>query len=978
MIDALRDWIVEAQTSDSAEGFGLDIIHLEFEYAQRRDQELYFSLIASLFDSLETPPEDDRVWATLGNALAIVSRRLPDAGRADALFLSAVAFYSGGFSASAYLTLNQLDRGALTIPRSRACYDLLTRARVAKSSRVRDLLATLRSGSVKDILARVAKAEEDAESHFARGPIAWVGRYLYFCLLRRFALTNVRSILLQVEAIDWEPLIDSFTHRRPAVWDFFPSQIAAINSGLLQEEKTFSLQMPTGSGKTALMETLIYARQRSHETQMSVLLVPFRALARELAHSLGASLTALGLSVRTIYGGASRRREAEDNFDSIDVLISTPESFHALVSVEPGLLHRVSMVVCDEGHLLDSSSRGVVLELLLTRLRLQPRVPKIVFLSAVVPNIEEINDWLGGDDSSVVRSLFRASTPEYAVLKVVGSGVKKQINLELQETGTALTAHTLPSFVAPHSLQYVNPATRQVKTYKTDTKKSRAVLAARRALSLGAVAIYATTKAGRQGADALMKELLDQLDDGFDLPNPSDYVGDAVRLNEAAECLRVEYGQDWIGCRALFNGAVLHHGDIPQETRTVLEELLMDEVSSFVVCTGTLAEGVNLPIRTMVLYSITRREKDSTVTMRVRDIQNLVGRAGRPGSSTRGLIICTSPDQWLHVGAVARGDEGERLTGSLSQLVMDLYHDIVLNGVALSNEILQNDGRFHALVDSVDQALIELVAEESEPGDLATFADSFAEASFASRQLPADAARVLRDVTTLRLQALEDLRSSGRLEWFRELGLQPRLLVSVEQDLIARVRNWDSISAPNDSHLLDSLCDWAWTRPEYIHAINSAFRSEGVSHRTEVTTLLSSWLEGKSFIEIASGAGMPIDECLRVHSGVITGALALLVDQAMPIVLRLLVDQGQTASETVGYLSEFLRRGVSNPAALILLDEGLRHRRAAQILSTHADLARYESTSDLWALAQLAIQKPMPALAALGSLILKRTLADLT
>jgi helicase len=59
----------------------------------------------------------------------------------------------------------------------------------------------------------------------------------------------------------------------------------------------------------------------------------------------------------------------------------------------------------------------------------------------------------------------------------------------------------------------------------------------------------------------------------------------------AVDYLHREFGDEWVGTRSLAAGAVLHHGDIPQETREVLEEALRRNYSQFAICTSTLAEG---------------------------------------------------------------------------------------------------------------------------------------------------------------------------------------------------------------------------------------------------------------------------------------------------------------------------------------------------------------------------------------------------
>ena len=76
-------------------------------------------------------------------------------------------------------------------------------------------------------------------------------------------------------------------------------------------------------------------------------------------------------------------------------MVATPEALSGLLTAETSFYQRVSLVICDEGHLLDSVGRGVALELLLARFKTRKGgSPRFVFVSAIVPNVEEINAWL--------------------------------------------------------------------------------------------------------------------------------------------------------------------------------------------------------------------------------------------------------------------------------------------------------------------------------------------------------------------------------------------------------------------------------------------------------------------------------------------------------------------------------------------------------------------------------------------------------
>ena len=101
------------------------------------------------------------------------------------------------------------------------------------------------------------------------------------------------------------------------------------------------------------------------------------------------------------------------DLDEIRAVVATPEALSGLLGADAGFIRRITLVVCDEGHLLDGKARGVSLELLLARLRGRDTGgPRFVFVSAIVPNIEEINAWLGrpGQRSFIATSDRRSQS----------------------------------------------------------------------------------------------------------------------------------------------------------------------------------------------------------------------------------------------------------------------------------------------------------------------------------------------------------------------------------------------------------------------------------------------------------------------------------------------------------------------------------------------------------------------------------------
>lgn len=991
MTASLNRWMADADALLHVEHFQVRQSTLELAHIRSRASDYYIALVGKLFQIMRDGAPGDPAWSRLGNAFAQLAAstddqhlRLAGISKVEATLYAAAAFYCGGFPASAHLTIRSAPAPMAESEEFRACVDLLARPNQMTSQVGQTVLQALAAGNMELLVAMGQAVHLEQAAALRAGPDAWIPAKLLDRLLGRLLTTNVRAVLPDGGSGFWTPLVHSFLNRRPAAWEFFPSQIDAIQRGLLTRSETFSLQMPTGAGKTALCETLLYWHAKTSTSGVAVLVVPYRSLASELRNTVVKRLNRMGISARCAYGGTVPSGEEVSALDDTRVLVATPEALSGLFSADAEFFKRVSLVICDEGHLLDGGGRGVGLELLLARLRSREGgPPRFVFVSAIVPNIEEINLWLGGSDETVVKSDYRPALAEYAVLRSHGSGAARLIALDMHAHESSPTRYQIEGFLTRSDFRFVNPMTGRQNTYGFDSIKTHAVASARKALAMGAAAVFAANKRGDQGAVGLAEELVKQLDSGLPLPKPIDFAS-VESLSPAARYLQLEFGQDWLGSRLVAAGAVLHHGDIPQETREVLEALLRTGGVRFVICTTTLAEGVNLPIRTLVLYSVQRRMKGGRAeNLLARDIKNLVGRAGRAGATTKGLVICANEQQWGLVEAVARQSPGEPVYGALRGLVIQLRQELIATGLALTNGLLETSPRLHALVDGVDTTLVDLAAEELGQSALVERAMRLANGTFASQRTDPESAKVLQDVFQLRARRVFAARAAGHLDWVRETGARLRIVDAVETGLLPLRQTWDDVLDPLDPEFTRVLLEWAWIQPDIQEALRDAFRFDDASDTSSLKSsffaVIRAWLGGMRFHEMAVAAGLEIDQLLTVHARVVSFALQTQIEQGFALLAKLLSARESELSTAAQQFPEHLRFGVPTGPARVLAASGVRHRSAAVQLGN----ALVGSVPDMrfaTRVAARALLKGDPAgwRARLGDLVYNNTIDDLT
>lgn len=992
MTPSLDRWIGEADALRHIEDFKVPQPSLGLVTLRSRLDDYYLSLVGDLFDRMHQRSEDGRGWARLGNALAQIAANGHEAGlresgisKGEATLFAAAAFYCGGFPASSYLTMRSLSPGTEDSETHRACFDLLARPTTMHSQMGLALLEALRAGDSATLSRITDDAQESAAAALVIGPHEWIPARLLERLLQRFARTNVRAVLPDGESAFWTPLVESLLDRRPPQWEFFPSQIEAIERGLLESGDTFALQMPTGAGKTALCEVLLYRLARRSDSEVAVLLVPYRSLASELRGTVVKRLNAMGASARCAYGGTVPSGDEVRDLTDTRVLVATPEALSGLLGAAADFLRRISLVICDEGHLLDGGARGVGLELLLARMKARESgAPRFVFVSAIVPNIEEINVWLGGHAASVVRSDYRPAIAEFAVLRRAGKR-GSSVALEMHPHEAPPVRVALEGFLRPEDFHWTNPETGRRNTYAYASIKTLAIASARKALAMGATAVFAANKRGDQGVVGLAEELVEQLKRRLPLPDPATFV-DGPRTAAAVDYLEREYGKQWIGSQALAAGAVLHHGDIPQETREVVEALLRHGSMRLAICTNTLAEGVNLPIRTLVLYSIQRRQKSGRpANLLARDIKNLVGRAGRAGATTKGLVICVNEQQWPLLERVARQLPGEPVRGALLSLLDGLRSWLARRNLALTNPLLENSPQLHTLVDGVDATLIDLVTEEIGEERLAREAIRLADETFAAVQADQVSRQLLRTVFELRSQRVLAIRGTGRLAWLREAGAHARLLERVESGLLPRRARWDDVADPVDAGLVGPILDWAWSEGETKAAVRDAYRlkeSDDISLvQGSFFELVKTWLAGGRFEAMAANAGLSVDDALGIHTHVVTFVLQTLVEQGVALLAKFVGAQGQQMASAVALFPEHLRFGVPTGAARVLAAGGVRHRGAAVSLGRDARVTSVpvDSRSAVFSTARRVLHDDEAIWrTSLGNLVFENTLWDLS
>ena len=437
-----------------------------------------------------------------------------------------------------------------------------------------------------------------------------------------------------------------------SVSEMWPSQRSAVEGGLLRSSASKIIRMPTSSGKTRIAEMCILRALTSPgATAKCVYIAPYRALVAEVAGAMSGLFHDMGFTVSGLDGSYDDDPADEEACSSADILVVTPEKLDLVLRARPGSLDGAALFVLDEGHVIGDEGRGLKMELLLARLRRRFARARFIVLSAMISDgaMHDLAAWLcgGGEGGEVGRGAviateWRPTLQRRAMFEWSGKGAQCMLTYEDGQDGLRNRVRAR-DVIKREAYEHVNPRTGRVvrPRFPSPEKSETAAELALKYSPLGPVLVYAATK---RSARAVAGKLLHRAELA-DAAGRS--VPEELRLRAGQESRRsIRAATEWLGpdhdvTRLLKRGIALHHGDLPDRLRQAVEEDSRDRAHAVIVATGTLAQGVNMPIRTVIVHSCRRYDEEARRSERIpaAEYWNLAGRAGRAGHETEGTVI---------------------------------------------------------------------------------------------------------------------------------------------------------------------------------------------------------------------------------------------------------------------------------------------------------------------------------------------------
>lgn len=409
----------------------------------------------------------------------------------------------------------------------------------------------------------------------------------------------------------------------------WPAQQLIGEKGILSGQSAI-VQLPTGVGKTKSIELIIRSSFASDRATTAIIVAPLRALCNEIANDMG---SAFGDEVLVNqFSDILEKDFSLDLFLSFKskILICTPEKLCYIIHHQADFLDEIALYIFDEGHMFDDGSRGAIYELLISEIRGHISCEEqIILLSAVLSNAEQIQKWLLGEAGVLASDPQIKATP-----KTIGFASRtKDIHYYFDNA-------TQEDFYVPRSIEVISlqrrPREKKRRYFPELTDaKDIAIYYANKLCKNGGTAIFANRTSI---VLTVIKRIIELRDREYDLAGIKENSNNE-EMNRLAELMSDYYGEQYPYTIACCLGVVPHYSNLPNGLRLAVEYAFRNKAVRLVVCTSTLAQGVNIPIKYLFMTSFMVARN----SMQIRSFQNLIGRTARSGMYTEGSVIVTDP-----------------------------------------------------------------------------------------------------------------------------------------------------------------------------------------------------------------------------------------------------------------------------------------------------------------------------------------------
>jgi replicative superfamily II helicase len=415
------------------------------------------------------------------------------------------------------------------------------------------------------------------------------------------------------------------------LFELWEHQREIVECSLFTNEHNI-IHIPTSSGKSLIAQLTILKVLEETEDATCVYVVPTNALLNQVRNDLNSILGKMNLNVETLISGYDViNSDIEENqLDTSRVIIVTQEKLDSLIRREDDFIKKCKLFIFDEFQNISQGSRGLLLELIVTKIKCFNigNQPKLVFLSAVLPNILSFKKWIGEDitcdysnidcrPTRQVKSIgyFKRSMPSKGRTTKYNETIDSNLRIFYENDGVGnIKLPTIERQLTNKSKYY------RMQNFCADLSE--------RFANIGNVLVYLpNTRWFKSFCNAMCeKDLMISTHEALVLKDIAEYVALTMKV-------------DHYLVNSIKKGIAYHHKSLPDNVKRVIEVYFKRGIIKVLASTSTLAQGLNFPISTIIVGSLNVGGNVLTPA----DFQNLVGRAGRAMRETEGYVVLALP-----------------------------------------------------------------------------------------------------------------------------------------------------------------------------------------------------------------------------------------------------------------------------------------------------------------------------------------------
>ncbi|XP_064798439.1 helicase POLQ-like [Oncorhynchus masou masou] len=392
--------------------------------------------------------------------------------------------------------------------------------------------------------------------------------------------------------------------------DLYEWQKTCLNLDSVQQRRNLIYSLPTSGGKTLVAEILILKELLCRKKD-ALFILPYVSLVQEKVRGLASFGLELDFMVEE-YAGSKGRFPPVKGRGKRSLYIATIEKAHGLVNslIETNRLDNVGLVVVDELHMLGDGSRGAIIEMTLAKVLYISKSTQIIGMSATLGNLQDIQKFLKAE--SYTNDFRPVELKEYVKLK------DSIYEVDPKEEECFRFSRVL-NFKYSSAMQKIDQD--HIVALVTEVIPSQSCL------------VFCPTKKNCENVAGMICKYLKE-----------DFI--QHKQAEKAVLLR-ELRSSGNGslCPVLKKtvpyGLAYHHSGLTSEERKLVEEAYSAGVLCLLTCTSTLAAGINLPARRVIL----RSPYVAADFLKRSQYKQMVGRAGRAGIDTLGESILILQDK---------------------------------------------------------------------------------------------------------------------------------------------------------------------------------------------------------------------------------------------------------------------------------------------------------------------------------------------